>query len=396
MAISRQHLSSKSGPVWIAALAAAGLATVVGASESDLATVIEIPRTGCPGGVVTVTVGYTNLGPDSAATPYLNVTIPSGVPAPIDELTQEQFDELEASAAGTDTFGNTPVLFLDSAGCESLFFQLQGPVPPGPIQGLAPSAAGSFTFDLVVPMEPEVGHLTITEPAELAGEFVPALSRHRREFDDGPTRRYGRGLDCGYRYGGCTAIDDCFGARLSLIPAFSSELELVNDGGASGGAACGCGPLIDFPAGRIAVILRGGYTCSYFVKAWHAQVAGAAAAIVVNDDGFCDSGAVSPDCVVDMHGGAIAGVIDIPVIMLSAADGAAIVEALTSGETVRATLGATPGGGFELTSSIFLVNPQEWDPDPTNDAAAAQLTIGMFASGFECGTLSGWSAVRAE
>lgn len=129
VAVSRQHPHSRSRLVRVALLAAAGWETPVGASESDLATVVEISGPACPGGVVTVTVGYANLGPDSAATPYINVTIPSGVPATIDQLTQEQLDELEESAAGTDTFGNTPVLFLDSSGCEHLFSQLPGSEP---------------------------------------------------------------------------------------------------------------------------------------------------------------------------------------------------------------------------------------------------------------------------
>lgn len=388
MAISRHHLISRPGLFCAVVLATVGWTTAVGASESDLATVIEVPAVACPHGVVTVAVGYANLGPDSAATAYVNVTIPSGVPAPIDELTPEQFDDLQASAAGTDTLGNSPVLFLDAYGCEHLLFQLQGPAPPGPIQGLAPSADGSFTFDLEAPREPAIGHLRITEPAALAGEFVPALTRHRRLFDDGPTRRYGRGLNCNAEYGGCTQIGDCFGARLSLIPAFAADLAIVDDGGGYGDSSLGCGPLHDFPVGHVAVTSRG--VCSFFVKAYYAEAAGAAAVIVVND-GQCETGETSAYCVVNMNGGALAGEVDIPVIMLSAADGGAIIETLRSGETVRATLGATSEAGLELTAEAFLVNPLEVDPDPGNDGAAGRLMIGMFADGFECGDMTGWS-----
>jgi hypothetical protein len=128
------------------------------------------------------------------------------------------------------------VLFLDSAGCEHLFFQRQGPIPPGSIQRLEPSSsiAGSFSFDLAVPLETKIGHVTITEPASLAGDLVPALTRNRRLDDRGPTRRYGRGLNGNAMFGGCTQMDDCFGARLSLIRPFSSELAVAIDGGGGG------------------------------------------------------------------------------------------------------------------------------------------------------------------
>jgi hypothetical protein len=374
-----------------ATIVAAGWLAQAGASAPDLATSVEGQAVVHPGDVVTFEVRYACLGPDAAMTPYLNLSIPSGLPAPIDQLTQQQLDDLAASAAGTDTLGNTPLLFLDSAGCEHLFFQLQGPVPPEPVQGLDPGGAGAFSFGLAVPMDPPpIGRMTITEPTWLAGELVPALSNHRLYFDDGPTRRYGRGLNCDAAAGGCSQIEDCFGKRLSLMPAVSADLVTVNDGGAAGDPALGCGPLVGFPAGMIAVVRRG--SCSFFDKASTAQAAGAAAAVVVNNGQCSGLGPDSPDCVIDMDGGAHAGEIDIPVLMLSAADGEPILGELAAGVVVRATLGASPGGSFELASFIFLVDPMEIDPDPTDNGAALLVTIGLFADGLESGDTGEWSA----
>lgn len=361
------------------------------ASEPDLVTSVEGQSVVHPGDTVTYAVGYANAGADAAVTPYVNLSIPSGLPAPIDQLTQQQIDELQASAVGTDTLGNTPLLFLDGAGCEHLFFQLQGPSPPGPIQGLVPSAAGSFTFDLVIPMEPPpIGHLEFTEPAWLAGELVPALSNHRLYFDDGPTRRYGRGLNCDSADAGCSEVENCFGPRLSFTPALETELEVVDDGGASGDPSLGCAPLVGFSAGRIAVTRRG--ACTFYDKASIAQAAGAAAIIVVNNGECAGLGPDSDDCVIDMDGGADAGEVDIPVVMLSLADGGEILAELGAGGTVRATLGATPGAAFELSSYGFLVDLQEIDPDLGNNGDAIRVRFGIFADGLESGDTADWSA----
>jgi hypothetical protein len=62
-------------------------------------------------------------------------------------------------------------------------------------------------------------------------------------------------------------------------PGITGELALVNDGSAA--PTEGCGPLVGFPAGAIALIDRG--TCNFTVKARNAQDAGAVAMIVVNN-----------------------------------------------------------------------------------------------------------------
>jgi Zinc carboxypeptidase/PA domain len=59
----------------------------------------------------------------------------------------------------------------------------------------------------------------------------------------------------------------------------AGDIVLVNDGSAN--PTLGCGPLVGFPAGAIALVDRG--TCSFVQKVSSAQAAGAVAVIVVND-----------------------------------------------------------------------------------------------------------------
>ena len=137
------------------------------ASESDLsATVGDAPHVSA-GELATFTIRYGNAGPDEAQTAYVNVAIPAGLPVPLDQLTSEQLDALLNSAVGTDTLGNSPLLFIDDSSCEGLFLQLQGPVQPGPVRGLTPGAEGAFTLDLPIPMEPPTfGKMVIIEPGD--------------------------------------------------------------------------------------------------------------------------------------------------------------------------------------------------------------------------------------
>lgn len=375
--------------VWTAAMAAMMWGAAAAGSEPDLWASIEGQTVVHCGDPVTFLVRYGNLGPDAAVTPYVNVAIPSGFPAPVHQLTQQQIDELEASAAGTDTIGNTPMLFLEESGCENLFFQLQGPRPPHPVQGLGPGKSGAFSFDLPIPMDlPVTASVAITEPGHLAGMLLPALTHHRLYFNDGALRRYGRGLSCNTIAAQCSWLSDCFGARLSLIEPFSAELALVDDGEPEN-TSLACGPLMGFPAGRIAVARRG--DCVFYDKAAHSQQAGAVGLIIVNDGQCAGLGPDSPDCVINMEGGALAHLIDIPVLMLSVSDGEPIIAELAEGGTVRATLGAASGVAFELSSFAFLADPAEVDPNPANSGAVRMIDPGLFADGFECGGMGRWS-----
>ncbi len=359
------------------------------AGESDLSSTAAGASHVSAGELATFTIRYANAGPDEAQTPYLNVAIPSGLPASLDQLTGEQFDALLSSASGTDTLGNSPMLFIDDGSCESLLIQLQGPVPPGPMQGLTPGGEGSFTFDLPIPMEPpRFGKMVIIEPAHLAREYWPALTPHRMYYSEG-SPRYTSGLSCNDLVGGCFELEDCFGPRLSLMDPITAGLEIADDGGGFGDPTLACDTLVGFTAGRIALVRRG--ECPYFDKATHAQTAGAAGVIVVNDGRCTGLGPDSSECVVPMPGGGDAGTIDIPVIMLSTTDGEELIAALEGGEPVTVSMGAMPGGSFELSTFIFTTDSNEVDPVPENNGHAWVVMTTLFTDGFESGDLSVWS-----
>jgi PKD repeat protein len=147
------------------------------AAESDLSTTVGAPAQTHLGQIIHITVGYANAGPDTAGSACINAYIPSGVPAPLDQLTQEQRNALQASAEGTDTLGNAPLLFEDEEFCEHLITQLQRDdedEDAHPIQGLDPGVTASFAFELEIPMEaPRFGRVSITEPPLASFTYSP-------------------------------------------------------------------------------------------------------------------------------------------------------------------------------------------------------------------------------
>ena len=77
--------------------------------------------------------------------------------------------------------------------------------------------------------------------------------------------------------------------------------------------------------------------------------------------------------------------------MLSTTDGEELIAAIEGGESVTVTMGALPGGSFELSTFIFTTNSQEVDPIPENNGHSLAVMTAFFADGFESGDLSGWS-----
>src|SRR6266545_890232 len=102
------------------------------------------------------------------------------------------------------------------------------------------------------------------------------------------------------------------------VAGLSGQVVLVNDGSAA--PTLGCGPLVGFPTGAIALVDRG--TCTFALKTKNAQDAGAVAVIVVNNVAGDPStmGGTDP-------------AITIPAVMVS----------LANGNTIKAGLPATGG-----------------------------------------------------
>jgi extracellular elastinolytic metalloproteinase len=114
---------------------------------------------------------------------------------------------------------------------------------------------------------------------------------------------------------------------------FAGDIVLVNDG--SENPTLGCEPLIDFPAGAIALVDRG--VCPFTLKVGNAQAAGAGAVIVANH---------LPGPPFTMAGND--PTIEIPSVMVSLADGSAIKAGLPATGTV-ASAPSEPVEGTQVT-----------------------------------------------
>ena len=100
------------------------------------------------------------------------------------------------------------------------------------------------------------------------------------------------------------------------------QIVLVNDGSAL--PTEGCGPLVGFPAGAIALVDRG--TCTFQQKSQNAQAAGASAVIIANN---------AAGNIPVLSGSFVAAPETIPSVGISQVDGAVIKAALPAAGTVR-------------------------------------------------------------
>jgi hypothetical protein len=353
------------------------VATALPAAESDLSITVTAIEEAHLGQVIPFTIGYGNAGPETAGSAYINVYLPSGVPAPLDQLTQEQRDAIEESLRDTDTLGNEPLLFDEETFCEGLLIQLQrrdDDDDPNPVEGLDPGVSASFGFEAAIPMEPpRFGRVTITEPGSLAQTWGPAVTGADR-LEAADRNLYGRGY-CEKDVGGpdestCAFItDNCFGERISLMDPVEAEFELVDDG--SDNPTWGCEGLEDFTPGNIAVIRRG--SCEFDVKVFNAKIAGAIAAVIVNHEGCGWDHPDSDQCVIDTYGWSQTG-FQLPNVMLAKADGEPIITALEAGTTVRGIIGPQEDA-LSVDGFAFLADEADHDPNPDNNQGQIEIVI---------------------
>jgi hypothetical protein len=138
------------------------------------------------------------------------------------------------------------------------------------------------------------------------------------------------------------------GAEFGQPPSstgLSGAIELVNAGPSAefpmATPTQGCGPLVGFTPGAIALVDRG--TCGFVIKAANAQAAGAVAMIVANN---------APGAPITMGG--TDPTVTIPSVMVSQADGATIKAGLPATGTVRAAAQpATPDRSCHDTGVIL-------------------------------------------
>ena len=143
--------------------------------------------------------------------------------------------------------------------------------------------------------------------------------------------------------GGYLGVPAGFGAQLPEDTPLVGDLALVQDDDAGDSTdpidACDTitnGADLD---GRIVVIRRG--SCEFGVKVLAAEDEGAIAVTMVNN---------VPDAPFAMGAGAVGGQVTIPSIMVSQADGEAIIAALEGGEEINASL--LNDGPFQLDGSL--------------------------------------------
>jgi hypothetical protein len=361
------------------------------AADSDLSTATSGQDWAAPDSVAAFTVSYHNAGPETAGSAIVDIFIPSGVPAPIDELTQEQFDAITASLV-PDALGNTPLLFSSVNNCEELLIQVQGPVDA--MVGLDSGVGDEVGFELEIPMEqPAFGAVVIDQPPALAQEFRAAVTSDHHLHAAG-WGRYSRG---GCAEGAdCTDLSQCLGPRISLIDPIEADFELVNDG--SEDPTFGCSALIGFTPGNIAVIQRGG--CEFGEKGFLAQNAGAVAVFMVNST-QCgtppDAPPDSEDCVVGMGAGALGDLVTIPMVQVANGDGMPIITSLGMGNPVRGRIGPV-GQTLTVDAAVWLMAPADSDPDPANNTSGSELVFLelIFGDGFESNDTDEWSDVVPE
>jgi len=350
-----------------------------GADTFDLFTTLMGPHAAGPGGVAGIMVSYHNAGPDPASNSYIVVSIPSGVPVPLDKLTQTQIDDLYSSVV-PDGHGNAAGIYYDTVDCEHLHVVVEE-APGGnfiPMVGMDPGVGASVSFDLAIPMAPPLlGGFVIDDPPSLAKEYKPYAPGSTQFLVASDFGRYSRGtcVETGVL---CDDLRTCFGGRLAFTNPIAGDLELVNDGTAN--PTWGCQPLTGFTPGNIAVIERA--ECEFGVKALNAQDAGATAVVMVND-GRCSDFPDSPKCVINMGPGLVGDQVTIPLIMLSVNDGQPIIDALVGAAPVHGSMG-TVAKTVTLDSFPFINSPLHEDPDWSNDFDAIDIRWGViFYDGFE-------------
>ena len=166
-----------------------------------------------------------------------------------------------------------------------------------------------------------------------------------------------------------------FGADLDAA-GVTGEVERVDDGDDSGGGSIhdGCQPLIDFTAGNVALIDRG--TCEFGTKALNAEIAGATAAIVVNDQpGLLHMGA-----------GLDGGSVTLPAVMITEEDGEVIKGELGGG--VVATVRDHPVPDLDLAFDNGIV-AHEYGHGISSRLTGGPANAGCLSGSEQAG--EGWS-----
>lgn len=341
------------------------LATLQAFAQADLWVAVENETCDpCNAGQrATIVNVITNDGPS----PDPNVLAQLATPALSTEVVPDSWTTTQGSY-DADPYGN--VVFLDDSGMAYILSATLGV--------MTPASTARLTYQVDLAMEPPpVSDLTVNAPPDLAGPW-----EHR---------------------GGA------FGQRFFEWDA-TADLEWVDDGSAN--PTQGCGALIGFTPGNIALIDRG--SCEFGLKSLNAQAVGASAAIIANND------PTQPLSAILMGGGVFGDEVTIPALMITYDDGAILRERiLVLGETVNASVRQVPSVGpldpWAVTTegsgypSVWAFGTNDPDCCPLDDPdfpaccpsgttdnllyLSYTVTAVIFADDFEDGDPLAWSLV---
>ncbi len=340
------------------------------AADTDLSTFItdsEDPV--APDSIVSYEVEVANAGPDdSPFSIILDITLPMNVPMQFQEYLQLDeegrdavVDEILAGLFFDENIWEEDVsgVFVGDSlnnGCEGLMIQPQELVLPA-------MTSGKFYFDAAVP---SVGGVAGVAYTKADGELV--------------TLNHG--------IGGCnsTLFDDCGTADpVTGVPCMGPRLTWHTAVGAPvfDTQSDGCDPLVDFPAGYVALIDRG--ACNFSAKGKNATDAGATGVLIANTEGYGVSTPTDDSVIQIGCSDAVCHslIITIPSAFLSYNDAAALrvdMAAKADGEVtmfmgIREEDPEYRRMRANIWESSGLVDPSDVDPD--NDLFIETTTLGL-------------------
>lgn len=184
-------------------------------------------------------------------------------------------------------------------------------------------------------------------------------------------------LNNGSLAGAYSGTPASFGEPIPTLVPITANLVLVED--LSGDVNDACEALLNGSdlGGKIAVIRRG--SCEFGSKVRRAELAGALAVIMVNNQ---------PGGTIVMGAGSEGGLVNIPSLMVSQADGEAIIASLDSNETISASI--LNNGPFQLDGSFDnVIIAHEYGHGISNRLTAGAASVDCLFNNEQMG--EGWS-----
>jgi len=352
-------------------LAAAAIFVLVGGTamaqvdlQSNITGSVDSAETGQ---TVTYTVEVSNTGTADASNEIiLDIYLPTGIPTDVNAYLNDDPDAVAAFDAMAESLGVTDNIWIEDPDGEDgplegtgIFFGVDSYCENFLLQpqklNMTAGVEGAVVYDAVMPPTPIVEGAVHVTSANLDRDL-----------------NYGRG---GCADGADCHDHPCLGPRVSTVEPITGTVELVNGPKFGPGITpeMGCGSLVDFTPGNIALIDRG--ACAFEDKIVNALFAGASAVIIADHDDFSDS-TTEPDDILNMACTDFCdeALITIPAVFISYADGQVVHGDLATG--VTATIGKMEVGNDLTTKAIIWENGEDEDTNPDNNVSEVTTTVG--------------------